>query len=158
MKDPSNPSVTNGSGLGLSAGQSQSRNIGLLLQAQYEFLDRYIINVNGRLDGNSKFSPDNRFGLFPGISTRWRISGEPFMRGWKIVPSCRGVTLLEVLIVVVIVAIGVAAITPMYVNYTGKNRLKMASETLYNDLKRAQGEALKTNASVNVVFQTGSSW
>lgn len=85
LQDPSNPSVTNGSGLALNSGQSQSRSVGLLLQAQYEFLDRYIINVNGRVDGNSKFSPDNRFGFFPGISTRWRISGEPFMKGLKFI-------------------------------------------------------------------------
>ncbi|RZJ18765.1 MAG: SusC/RagA family TonB-linked outer membrane protein, partial [Acinetobacter sp.] len=85
LQDPSNPSVTNGSGLGLSSGQSQSRSVGVLLQAQYEFLDRYIINMNGRVDGNSKFSPDNRFGFFPGISTRWRISGEPFMKKFKFI-------------------------------------------------------------------------
>lgn len=80
LQDPSNPSVTNGSGLALNSSQSQSRSVGVLVQAQYEFLDRYIINMNGRVDGNSKFSPDNRFGLFPGVSTRWRISGEPFMK------------------------------------------------------------------------------
>ncbi len=85
FQDPSNPSVNNGSGLSLNSAQAQSRSVGALIQAQYEFLDRYIINVNGRVDGNSRFSPDNRFGLFPGISTRWRISGEPFMKGIKFI-------------------------------------------------------------------------
>lgn len=80
LQDPSNPSTTNGSGLSLNSSQSQSRSMGVLVQGQYEFLDRYIINMNGRVDGNSKFSPDNRFGFFPGISTRWRISGESFMK------------------------------------------------------------------------------
>ncbi|MDQ0638658.1 TonB-linked SusC/RagA family outer membrane protein [Pedobacter sp. W3I1] len=85
FQDPSNPSITNGTGLGLNSSQAQSRSVGVLLQAQYEFLDRYIINMNGRVDGNSKFSPDNRFGLFPGISTRWRISGEPFMKNFTFI-------------------------------------------------------------------------
>lgn len=85
LQDPSNPSVTNGVGLALKSSQSQSRNVGVLLQGQYEFLDRYIINMNGRVDGNSKFSPDNRFGFFPGISTRWRISGESFMRKYTFI-------------------------------------------------------------------------
>jgi TonB-linked SusC/RagA family outer membrane protein len=85
LQDPSNPSVTNGVGLYLKSNQSQSRSMGVLLQAQYEFLDRYIINMNGRVDGNSKFSPDNRFGFFPGISTRWRISGESFMKKYTFI-------------------------------------------------------------------------
>ncbi len=85
LQDPSNPSVTNGVGLALKSSQSQSRSMGVLLQAQYELLDRYIINVNGRVDGNSKFSPDNRFGFFPGISTRWRLSGEPFMKKYTFI-------------------------------------------------------------------------
>ncbi|UKT65203.1 SusC/RagA family TonB-linked outer membrane protein [Pedobacter mucosus] len=85
FQDPSNPSVTNGAGLSLNSSQSQSRSVGVLLQTQYEFLDRYIINMNGRVDGNSKFSPDNRFGFFPGISTRWRISGEPFMKNFTFI-------------------------------------------------------------------------
>ncbi|WEK20150.1 MAG: SusC/RagA family TonB-linked outer membrane protein [Candidatus Pedobacter colombiensis] len=85
LQDPSNPSVTNGTGLSLKSDQSQSRSVGLLLQGQYGFLDRYLINVNGRVDGNSKFSPDNRFGFFPGISTRWRISGESFMKKYTFI-------------------------------------------------------------------------
>lgn len=79
-QDVSNPALTNGSGLGLNSTQSASRSMGLLAQAQYGYLDRYIVSLSARLDGNSKFAPENRFGVFPGISTRWRISGEPFMK------------------------------------------------------------------------------
>lgn len=70
----------------------------------------------------------------------------------------QGVTLIEVMVVVAIVAIGVAATVPMYVNYTAKSRLKTATETLYNDFQRARAEALKTKTNVRVVFQTGSNW
>lgn len=83
LTDPSNPSVTGSTGLSLQSTQSQSRNAAALIQAQYGYLDRYIIAVNARVDGNSKFASKNRYGLFPGLSARWRISGEPFMRSLK---------------------------------------------------------------------------
>jgi len=82
LTDPSNPSVTGASGLSLKSTQSQGRNVAVLLQGQYSFLDRYIIAVNARVDGNSKFAPENRYGIFPGLSARWRLSGEPFMKSF----------------------------------------------------------------------------
>ncbi|RYE35780.1 MAG: TonB-dependent receptor, partial [Sphingobacteriaceae bacterium] len=50
---------------------------------QYGLLDRYIVNVGVRGDGNSRFGADHRYGLFPSVSTRWRVSGEPFMKSFK---------------------------------------------------------------------------
>ncbi len=79
LTDPSNPSRTQNSELRLYTNNSQSRSVGALLSAQYSLLDRYIINAGLRGDGNSKFGPENRYGLFPSLSTRWRVSGEPFM-------------------------------------------------------------------------------
>ena len=32
------------------------------------------------MDGSSRFGPGNRYGLFPSLSARWRVSGEPFMK------------------------------------------------------------------------------
>jgi TonB-linked SusC/RagA family outer membrane protein len=66
--------------LALSSGSGQARTVGALLSAQYGLLDRYIVNVGLRGDGNSKFGPNNRYGLFPSVSARWRISGESFMK------------------------------------------------------------------------------
>ncbi|TKB96251.1 SusC/RagA family TonB-linked outer membrane protein [Pedobacter cryophilus] len=83
LRDPSILSVTNGSGLGLNSAKAQSRSMGLVFQSQYQLLDRYIFSLNGRIDGNSKYGPDNRFGFFPGVSARWRVSGEPFMKKYN---------------------------------------------------------------------------
>ena len=81
LTDPSNPSRTqNGT---LSASNTQSRNVGAVFTAQYGLLDRYLINVGVRADGNSKFTGQNRYGYFPSVSTRWRISGEPFMKNFE---------------------------------------------------------------------------
>jgi TonB-linked SusC/RagA family outer membrane protein len=85
LQDPSNPSRTQNSDLNLSSNSSQYRTIGALVSAQYGYLDRYLINVGLRADGNSRFGPNNRYGLFPSVSTRWRVSGEPFMKNLKFV-------------------------------------------------------------------------
>lgn len=80
LTDPSNPSRTQNSELRLYTNNSQSRSVGSLLNAQYGYLDRYIVNFGIRADGNSKFGPENRYGLFPSASVRWRVSGESFMQ------------------------------------------------------------------------------
>ena len=81
LTDPSNPSRTQ---IGvLYTNNSQARNVGAVFSAQYGLLDRYLVNVGLRADGNSKFTGKNRYGYFPSISTRWRISGEPFMKKYE---------------------------------------------------------------------------
>lgn len=49
----------------------------------YSFADRYLLSVNFRADGSSKFSKDNRWGYFPSVSGGWRISEEPFFESLK---------------------------------------------------------------------------
>ncbi|WP_421939007.1 SusC/RagA family TonB-linked outer membrane protein [Pedobacter sp.] len=79
LADPSIDGRTNATGSAYSS-YAQTRSVGLLLNAQYKFLDRYIFNAGIRGDGNSKFGPNNRYGIFPSASVRWRVSGEPFMK------------------------------------------------------------------------------
>jgi TonB-linked SusC/RagA family outer membrane protein len=83
LQDPSSPSRTQNSETRLSAYTGQTRSIGLLANAQYGFKDRYIINAGIRGDGNSRFGPANRYGLFPSASLRWRVSDERFMRRFQ---------------------------------------------------------------------------
>ncbi|SEW20393.1 TonB-linked outer membrane protein, SusC/RagA family [Chitinophaga sp. YR573] len=85
FQDPSNPSRTANSDLVLESVQGRTRSVGLLLQGQYGLLDRYIINAGVRGDGNSRFGPNHRYGLFPSLSLRWRFSGEPFMKKYKFI-------------------------------------------------------------------------
>ena len=80
LTDPSDPSRTQNTDLALVSGTYQTRNIGLTFSNQYSYLDRYIINVGIRMDGNSRFGSSYRYGYFPSISTRYRLSGEQFMR------------------------------------------------------------------------------
>jgi TonB-linked SusC/RagA family outer membrane protein len=45
----------------------------------YIFKDRYLVELNGRYDGTSRFPEKDRFGFFPSASVGWRISEEGFM-------------------------------------------------------------------------------
>lgn len=50
-------------------------------RAHYSLLDKYYLTGVVRRDGSSRFGPDIRYGVFPGISAAWRVSGESFMDG-----------------------------------------------------------------------------
>ena len=45
----------------------------------YNYKQRYLLEVNGRYDGSSRFTKDNRWGFFPSVSAGWVISEEAFM-------------------------------------------------------------------------------
>jgi TonB-linked SusC/RagA family outer membrane protein len=83
LTDPSDASRTQNSDLGIQSGSAQTRSIGVTFSHQYSYLERYIINVGIRMDGNSRFGPKYRYGYFPSISTRYRLSGEPFMKRFE---------------------------------------------------------------------------
>jgi TonB-linked SusC/RagA family outer membrane protein len=82
FSDPSIPSRVNPGG-SASSGSGRGRSVLNYLNAQYKLLDRYIVYGNLTLNSSSKFGRDYRFGLFPAISGRWRVSGEPFLRDMK---------------------------------------------------------------------------
>jgi TonB-linked SusC/RagA family outer membrane protein len=83
LVDPSSASRTQNEELRSVSGATQSRSIGAVVSTQYEFKDKYIINVGLRGDGNSRFGPNYRYGLFPSVSARWRISDEKFLSSFK---------------------------------------------------------------------------
>ena len=46
----------------------------------YDFADKYLLSLNARYDGSSRFGKKNRWGLFPSVSAGWRVSGEDFFK------------------------------------------------------------------------------
>ena len=58
--------------------------LGGFSRINYSYKDKYLIEVNGRYDGSSKFPSNQRFAFFPSYSAGWRISNESF---WKVNPS-----------------------------------------------------------------------
>lgn len=52
-----------------------------MLRLNYSFLQRYILTVTGRVDGSSRLSDGNKYGLFPSAAVAWLLLDEPFMSG-----------------------------------------------------------------------------
>ena len=83
LVDPSIGSRTQNAELKAVSGMNQNRSVGALIGAQYGFKDKYLFNVTMRGDGNSRFGPNYRYGLFPSLSMRYRLSEEKFLRDVK---------------------------------------------------------------------------
>jgi TonB-linked SusC/RagA family outer membrane protein len=49
-------------------------------RVQYNFQEKYLLNITFRADGSSKFAPDHRWGYFPSASAGWIASRENFFR------------------------------------------------------------------------------
>jgi TonB-linked SusC/RagA family outer membrane protein len=56
---------------------------GIYYRLNYAFDDKYIVELNARNDGSSRFRTDNRWGFFPSASAAWVISKEKFFDGAK---------------------------------------------------------------------------
>lgn len=52
---------------------------GGFFRVNYNYMDKYLLEVNGRYDGSSKFPKDSRYGFFPSVSAGWNIAQEKFM-------------------------------------------------------------------------------
>lgn len=61
-----------------SAGKSNDQS--MMFNAHAAYKGRYILGFSLRADGNSKFGPKNKWGYFPGVSARYNISDEKFMK------------------------------------------------------------------------------
>lgn len=46
----------------------------------YHYDDKYLLEINARYDGSSRFPQDIRFGFFPSASIAWKVDREPFMQ------------------------------------------------------------------------------
>lgn len=54
------------------------RTAGIFARLNYSFADRYLLELNGRYDGSSKFPKNQRWAFFPSVSAGWRITEEPW--------------------------------------------------------------------------------
>jgi TonB-linked SusC/RagA family outer membrane protein len=73
-------SLTYGTTPSLSDGASQLAIRGGFGRINYNYREKYLLELNGRYDGTSKFMKDVRFRFYPGISAAWVLSKEEF---WK---------------------------------------------------------------------------
>ena len=73
-------SVQLATGTSINPGASVTRwkTTGTFFRLNYGYRDRYLVEVNGRYDGSSRFPTNQQWGFFPSISGGWRLSEEPF--------------------------------------------------------------------------------
>jgi len=73
----------------LDAGSANDKSRGILTEwsllswfgrVNYDYNDKYLVSLNARYDGSSRFGESNRWGFFPSASAGWRISGEDFFK------------------------------------------------------------------------------
>ncbi len=55
----------------------------------YNFSDKYILNLTGRFDTSTVFGDNNRTGFFPAASVAWRVSQEDFMKNLEVVSDLK---------------------------------------------------------------------
>jgi TonB-linked SusC/RagA family outer membrane protein len=63
----------------ISEGRATYVTTGLLGRINYNYDQRYLLTVNFRRDGSSKFSPAKRYGNYVGVAGAWNISNEKFI-------------------------------------------------------------------------------
>ena len=73
-----------GSNIITRGGYRKWRLAGGFFRVNYNFKERYLLEVNGRYDGSSKFPETQQWAFFPSVSVGWRLSEESF---WKVDPS-----------------------------------------------------------------------
>lgn len=64
----------------LGANFSKYRSLGMYVNGTYKLKDKYIFTAGLKYEGNSKFSAESRWGVFPTLSAAWRINKENFMK------------------------------------------------------------------------------
>ncbi|MVT09057.1 SusC/RagA family TonB-linked outer membrane protein [Chitinophaga sp. ysch24] len=74
----SNPSVA--TSVSTVYRQTPYRDIGMYAIMKYIWDQKYIINLNGRRDGSTRFGPGKKFGTFGSVAAAWIFSEEPFIK------------------------------------------------------------------------------
>lgn len=70
-----------GESIAATGGYEQWNIMGGFSRLNYSYDDRYLLELNGRYDGSSKFPAHERWAFFPSVSVGWRLTNEPY---WNI--------------------------------------------------------------------------
>ena len=84
--------LTNGGskdGIGIGSWKEEWKLASAFARINYNYDQRYYLNVSLRAEGSSKFGANNRWGYFPAASASWLITNEDFMRGQDVVKELK---------------------------------------------------------------------
>ncbi|MGB4398013.1 MAG: SusC/RagA family TonB-linked outer membrane protein, partial [Daejeonella sp.] len=84
FEDANDINLALGQAITTAGGYERWAILGGFSRLNYVFNNKYLLEINGRYDGSSKFPTDQRFGFFPSVSAGWRVSQESF---WKVSPK-----------------------------------------------------------------------
>jgi TonB-linked SusC/RagA family outer membrane protein len=62
----------------VNGGREHNSVAGFFGRFNYNYMDKYMLELNGRYDGSSRFIEDKRWAFFPSVSVGWNIAKEPF--------------------------------------------------------------------------------
>lgn len=63
-----------------SGSESEYASQSFVGRLNYDFKEKYLLEVAARYDGSYRYHPDRRWGLFPVVSAGWRVTEEEFMK------------------------------------------------------------------------------
>ena len=63
--------------------------VGFLARANLTYNEKYLLTLNYRRDGTSRFGPENRWGDFGGAALAWRMSDEDFLKDNKVISDLK---------------------------------------------------------------------
>ncbi|MCM1067812.1 MAG: TonB-dependent receptor [Muribaculaceae bacterium] len=72
------PSESGGEGTMISESKGEWSSMGFFGRVNYNYDDRYMLEVNMRGDGASRFPKNQRWGYFPSVSVGWNVAQESF--------------------------------------------------------------------------------
>lgn len=66
-----------------NSGSSYEDNSGLASyfgRVNYDYKNKYLLTLSGRVDGSSKFASENQYAFFPAAALAWKLNEEAFLR------------------------------------------------------------------------------
>ena len=80
LSDPSSAAIVSS-----SYSQTTYRYTGYFGHLNYSWDQKYILNLNGRYDGSTRFGPGRQFGKFGSIGTAWLMSEEKWFKNFSFI-------------------------------------------------------------------------
>ncbi|HSO85224.1 MAG TPA: SusC/RagA family TonB-linked outer membrane protein [Draconibacterium sp.] len=113
------------------ASYTEYKSLGFYGTGSYKWKDKYSVMVGAKYEGNSKFSAESRWGLFPTVAGFWRLSGEEFMKNVNFIDDLK-----------LRVSWGQSGNSPAG-NYLYYNTYKAGSQYSYMDMQGVQPNGIE---------------
>ena len=73
----------------ISTGRTKDNLLSYLGRVNYNYKEKYYLDLTARADGSSKFGVNNKYGFFPAVSAAWNVKKENFLAGVQAVSSLK---------------------------------------------------------------------